>query len=375
MALQRTAGNRAVARLDGRVLQREGAGGPGTQMALAVPPDLLRQGIGLETRAIADIGLLQGVIEAVHHAEEKGDLADLLGRADALIAGADAHLGAALRIAAAAHGADRGESTTRQLLRALDTVREIVRTMRGEGRDRLRTAQRAGAEAAHRRELDRLKRPSEGRELEARPHRRSERATEADVAEIDNWVAGGWQTLNKELFGDVTEKEREARTFIAKNAPMDKDRWAADVDSRIGGLSASLAKLPSAKGTTYRRATYEDLSVWSSTIGPGALVGSRGFFATSELKGAEGAGGGGAAWGTGAKVYFEITGAAGVPLGPYQKELAGEREVLYPRSAVFEVLAVRIEGPTVFVIMSQIGAIPKGRVVRDPYTGKPVDLT
>jgi len=73
--------------------------------------------------------------------------------------------------------------------------------------------------------------------------------------------------------------------------------------------------------------------------------------------------------------YFQITGASAVDLSPYQEQLRGEKEVLFPRNAVFEVQAIAITGQTVKVILHQVVAIPDGTVTLDPYSGLPTRQT
>lgn len=346
-------------------------------------PTRHRQAVRLERRAI-DLAEKAALLkEDLDAAEGEAQLLDAKSRFTALCRSLGAVVAERKELARslAAGGAAPDDAT-----HALETVAEICRELRNEAD----AFWRRWAERMHGPALDRLAESSTSEERSQVPKRpRSPLATAEDVREINNWVSGGWGSINQYLFGTDTDEDRATRAFVLAHG-QPKDRWAIDVDARVSGIATALEKLPSFQGTTYRQARCKDADVYRRKIGPGSFVSSPGFLATSHVKGAEGAGGGEDGWGRGDRVYFQVTGATGVDLGPYQENLKGEREVLYPTRSVFEVLAVRVvprgtggDGKplqTVLVILQQVLAVPDDVTVLDSYSGEPladapVDLT
>jgi hypothetical protein len=190
--------------------------------------------------------------------------------------------------------------------------------------------------------------------------------TSKEAAAIDNWVAGGWGMMQD--YARAASIPAEALRSSAEAAQIGRD-----VAKEVGTLDAVLNKLPAKQGTSYRRADYAILDVYSRIIRPDSYVGSPAFFASSRKKGASGAGGGAAGWGKGRMAYFEISGVEGRELGPHQSQLGGEEEVLFPRGTVFLVKAIEITDETVKVLLENVPGAPPNTVIRDPYSG--LDVT
>jgi hypothetical protein len=257
-------------------------------------------------------------------------------------------------------------------LRAVRTVGQIA----GEFYPIAEGLKRDVAQHVHQERLDGLKLAStdkERREITSVVTPRSDDVTDEDVDEIDNWVGGSWSTINQVLFGAESEGARDARQLVVEQGNEDQ-KWQMDIDARVKGIDEALSHIPKRIGTSYRIMRPKDATVFGGKINPGDLIMSRGFFATSMVKGADGAGGGGG-WGTVAgRVYLEITGVTGADLGPYQTSLQGEREVLFGRDTVFEVEAIEVgDNGTAFVLVKErTGGVEAGTIVKDPFDGKEI---
>jgi hypothetical protein len=327
------------------------------------PDDLRAAAAALERRAIDAITALASVKEELAHADTPDAMRDVLHRFAAAARAMDVISHDQPILAA---DLARAEEKPPEVAHALRTVDEIVRTFRGEAN----TFWAAHTER-HRDALDALGTASTAAERARIPRAAaSDRLGADDIREINNWVAGGWSTLNKFLFGTESADDVALRAHIMANGDAG-NRFSFDLEQRAVRLQMALSQAPKFVGTTYRRAQYAGPEVYRDRIRPGAYVSSPGFFTSSHVKGADAAGGGAAGWGQGNMAYFQITGTSAVDLSPYQAQLRGEREVLFPRNAVFEVQAIEITGQTVKVILQQVVAIPDGTVTLDPYSGLP----
>jgi hypothetical protein len=389
LALQRLAGNRAVVQLlrEGESRgEEEGEGRLQSQVQVhAAPPDIAQEAASLRANAARSASMLQEMLESASSRDATtGDLMTLEASRAQLDEAARGMVERRRTLLERTHG-----HVDPFVQRDLDEVGEITRAVSIESaslRDRLATR-------IHRSQIDRLQTPSSKSERRAARvvGARDPRVTQADVREINNWVKGGWSTMNRHLFGAEDPKDVAARgavlaqvepTFSAAVPASDqtrildqirKQKWEMDVRSRVEGLGTALEKLPKFQGHTFRQASCRDRTVFGSAIRPGDLIRYKGFFATSMLRGAEGAGGGEEAWGrTQDKVYFDVSGVTGRDLGPYQQDLSGEREVLYPANSVFEVKAIESRNGAFFVIIQQVLVVPEGATVRDPWDGSAV---
>lgn len=258
-------------------------------------------------------------------------------------------------------------------VKAMGAVRKIARIAESFD-DAYVPFREALARHLHRDRLDALRQPSKGdeRALAAKVGPRVEQVTDDDIEEIENWVGGSWSTMNQVLFGAESPREREARALVVEAGTEDQ-RWKMDIEGRVAGLSAALERVPKRSGTSYRVMRPKDAGVFGGKILVGDLIMSKGFFATSMVKGADGAGGGEDGWGKAeGRAYLEIVGVSGADLGPYQSGLSAEREVLFGRDTVFQVEAIEPgENGVVFVLVKEVvGGVPEGTRVKDPYDGK-----
>jgi hypothetical protein len=389
--LQRTLGNRAVGRLvqaqaiGPGVVQRqddeeeEGAiGGQQAQvLAPATLPNVEREAIGLERAAADAASRLMLLIEDEQGAETRGQRLTIDALRQGLVTTFGQIRSRAREIGAAI--ADRpGEQPEAE--QALQTINEIDRSFASE-HEKFRSILAANI---HRADLTTLGSTSSQGELSSvagRSTTRDPSVTQSEIREIQNWVGGGWSTMNRFMFGAESADDLQARQMILSQplpgdprarALVEKNQWEMNLQARVRGLEGALAKLPRYTGTTYRQARPKDMRVYGGTIKVGDFIQSPGFFATSMVRGGGGAAGG-STWGKEAgKAYFSVTGTAGRDLGPYQDTLASEREVLYPANAVFEVKAIERRGASVFVIVSQVLAVPDSAMVREPYAGEQV---
>jgi hypothetical protein len=336
----------------------------------ASAPSFARAAAALRARGVAVTQELALMIEETAAAETRVEADELRLRLDDVTA----ELAAIGREHAAIEGrvADADETPELVMVRHdLAVVTEIRRTTEKE----LVALNRSIAQKQHQDRLDALAQPSTAKErarVDAMRSRRSAKVTATDVREIDNWVSGTAGGINNHLLGRESTEERDARRVVVEQGRPD-DAWKVDYEARCDGLDTAMEHLPSRPGTTYRRATFESIDVFTSRIQPGDFISSKAFWATSLVKGAEGACGGADTWGTKAgHVYYEVTGASGKSLGAYQENLGGEREVLYQRSAVFQVEAIEVRGTTALVIVSQV-VVPEGTPRKDPHTGRLVE--
>ncbi len=384
LQLQRAIGNRAVTQWFSRVVQRVGEeeeSEPEQQVqeqmqiqALPNVPDYRREAYALEREAIEAANRMAILREELESTTDIGELNDVNDQQMQLASRMSVVFQRASEISAALADGPGGQP---EVEHALGTVTEIKESVT----EASIAFRRRWAAIMHRDALDSLEMASdraERRRVGGLGQARHPMANDTDRREINNWVSGSAGPMNRMLFGRLSEEDRGLQDIILRQGDAN-NRWAWDLDARSAGLQRAMDKIPKFKGTTYRKATAENDNVYRSLIHPGDLVMSKGFMATSMLKGAEGAGGGQEAWGKGNNVYFQITGVTGTDLGPYQDALQGEREVLYPAESVFEVKAIKYKDATVFVILSQVLLIPDGVQVKDPYTGEevdaPVDLT
>jgi hypothetical protein len=336
----------------------------------ASAPSFARAAAALHARAVAATQELALMAEETAAAETRVEADELRLRLDDVTA----ELAAIGRGHAAIEEgiADADETPELVMVRHdLAVVTEIRRTTEKE----LVALNRSIAQKQHQDRLDALAQPSTAKErarVDAMRSRRSAKVTATDVREIDNWVSGTAGGINNHLLGRESTEERDARRVVVEQGRPD-DAWKVDYEARCDGLDTAMEHLPSRPGTTYRRATFESIDVFTSRIQPGDFISSKAFWATSLVKGAEGACGGADTWGTKAgHVYYEVTGASGKSLGAYQENLGGEREVLYQRSAVFQVEAIEVRGTTALVIVSQV-VVPEGTPRKDPHTGRLVE--
>lgn len=391
MRLQRTLGNRAVGQLVASqssglghtVVQRqddedeEGAVG-GRQTQVLTParlPNYEREAVQLERTAADAAGRLGELIEQEQAAETKGQRLTIDALRQELVEAFAKIRGRAQEISTAMQGRSAEQPGAAS---ALQTITEIDRTFAIE-HEKFRATLAANIHRAELTALASTSSQSELGEVDSRSNRRNPSVTQSDVREIQNWVGGGWSTLNRFMFGIEKEDDRQARQMVLDQplppagearARVENNQWQMNLQARVTGLQAALTKLPKYGGRTYRQATPKDASVYGGTIKVGDFIQSPGFFATSMLRGGGGAAGG-STWGKQAgKAYFQVTGASGRDLGPYQETLASEREVLYPANAVFEVKAIEKRGAAVFVILDQVLVVPEGATVREPFAGE-----
>jgi hypothetical protein len=192
------------------------------------------------------------------------------------------------------------------------------------------------------------------------------RLTPQQLDAIDYWVRGGWGALNKAVRGLLDPGEQALLETIRGNIGG-KDFPPATFANRATALDGALNALPDYAYPTFRRATYLNDTVYSARIAPGDHLVDQGYTATSTLKGAEGAGGGGG-WAAGAEVYFMVHGLHGKSLIPYSA-IGGEKEVLFSRGSIFQVEGIARTGNTFLVVMRQVGALPHGVAGKNPFTG------
>jgi hypothetical protein len=300
--LQRTLGNRAVGRLleshraahRPAVVQRqddeevEGAvGGHQAQvLASAKVPDYEPEAAALERAATAAAGRLEALIEDERSAETRGQRLTIDALRQALVTTFGQIRTRAREISAAIQGQPGGQPAAARSLAVINNIDLAFSAQHEAFRPRL-------AANIHRAELTALGSASSASEVSAvdrRSNRREPSVTQADIREIQNWVGGGWSTMNRFMFGAEKAEDREARQMVLDQplpadpharALVEKNQWEMNLQARVSGLEAALAKLPRYTGTTYRQATPRDMSVYGGAIKVGDFIQSPGFFATS----------------------------------------------------------------------------------------------
>lgn len=191
----------------------------------------------------------------------------------------------------------------------------------------------------------------------------------ARLQAIDYWVRGGWQSLNQALRGLLPQNQRQLLEGLVAN--IGGVRFPAmTFANRAIALNDALGALPDYPHATFRRASYLDYTVYSALVSPGDHLEDTGFMATSTIKGAEGAAGGGNNWGTGPRVYFKVHGTHGKSIVNFS-QIGGEREVLFQTGSLFLVRATAYSGKleTFFVILQEVAALPLNAVAKNPFTG------
>jgi len=192
----------------------------------------------------------------------------------------------------------------------------------------------------------------------------------------DDWVAGGWDALNKYKRGLLTEKEinetNAGKKTITKKVEgkfVQVQENVKSLDRRASDLETMLKKLDPHKGSSYRRVDPKsDISTYAKKIRPGDYIIDKGFSASSVVRGGEGAGSG---WGKPGGLYFDIVGTSGKNLTPYSR-MKGEGEVLFLPGTVFLVQAIEVDkDQTVWVLLKEADLpLPLDVKVKNAFTGE-----
>ena len=192
--------------------------------------------------------------------------------------------------------------------------------------------------------------------------------TAAERLGLMYWVVGGWGLLQAYLRGGlpplVVAGGLAAATIHGVVFP------AATYPNRVTEVDNGIAALPDYAYPSFRQAGRANANVYTTLTDPGDYLSAPTYFASSRIKGA-GAAGGGGNWGAaGNTIYTMIRGTHGKNLGGFS-DIGSEREVLFGRGSIFQVegILTLLGNTNVFVVVNQVAALPLGVASKDPYTG------